>query len=96
MIRIKMSSTKVRNMCIEYGLYGAGDSAEYDAMLDYCYRVSDEVLTIDLILIAKDIIDHSDQDALQKIGTVTIADMVNAILYHACSMQYVVYHEDAE
>lgn len=90
MIRIKISATKVRNMCIEYGLYGAGDSAQYDAMLDYCYRVSNDVDTVDLTVIAKDIMEHSDQDALQEVldGNVTIAAMANAIMYHACSMQY--------
>lgn len=94
MIRIKISATKVRNMCIEYGLYGAGDSAEYDAMLEYCNRVKNEVDECDLKVIALDIIRHTNAEVLRDRfdGDILVEDMVNLILYEACSLSYRMYY----
>lgn len=51
----------VRGKCIEKGWYTRGTAAEYEELADYIYE-RDEVTVEDLVVIATDILEHSDTE----------------------------------
>lgn len=70
MIKIErvLSMTKVRNLCIDRGFYTAGDNEDYSTMLQAaCQADTDEAV----IKIAEDIIEHSDNAAVEESGGLT-------------------------
>ena len=53
----------LRNLCIRKGWYTKGTSTEYETMLNMSEK--ENIATEDIVAIAQDIMDHSDDDKME-------------------------------
>lgn len=72
------SIEKVRQFCIDFNLYTAGDNKAYSKMFAKCQEFSgtDE----ELAQIAWDIVDHSDSEELEDYGFESVYEIVAMIM----------------
>ena len=80
--KLHWTASKVRTVCVHNDFYTCGDNDEYDKMLTYVsnHESPDED---DLLVIASDILRHSDEAAHHHFTT---ASLVEALINGACTI----------
>ena len=90
-----LDSHRVRGMCIKYSYYTAGDNEAYSKMLDRCKTLqsdSDEITDDGMLVIARDILIHSNIDKIMReysCDVKAVLEMILFNLYNDCCITFV-------